>query len=62
MKEILFECNPQLNRECTKSGCYIHGGPCYLTTRRDFAVDKDGGRPARDWPDRTSKSIGVGKA
>ena len=33
----LYFCCPSLNTECTKEGCFIHGGPCQSTTDWKYA-------------------------
>ena len=34
--EDLYLCDPDKNTECTKEGCYIHGGDCHLTRDEKF--------------------------
>ena len=34
--ENLYLCDPDKNTECTKEGCYINGGECYLTRDERF--------------------------
>lgn len=30
---VFYKCDPSLNRECSKSGCFFHGkGECEITT------------------------------
>lgn len=36
MEIDLYECDPQKNDECSKSGCYLNGGPCHLTTQEKY--------------------------
>ena len=43
--ENTYICDPNLNKECKKTGCHINGGECYVTTnpeyaKRDNIVDK----------------------
>lgn len=35
----LYICDPSLNKECSKEGCYINGGGCYLTNN-DMCKEK----------------------
>ena len=40
---VLFVCDPTKNPNCSKSGCYLNGGRCELTTYPERALeDKDG--------------------
>ena len=32
-----YECDPEKNTECTKEGCYINGGECSRTTKKEYA-------------------------
>lgn len=32
----LFLCDPEKNTECKKTGCYIHGGPCFCTNNPEY--------------------------
>ena len=41
--EDLYLCDPDKNTECTKEGCYIHGGECYLTRDERFRDEWPGG-------------------
>ncbi len=34
----LYECNPIKNTTCKKDGCFIYGGDCKLTTKKEFAL------------------------
>lgn len=34
---ILYKCEPVLNKPCNKSSCFIFGGPCSHTTNIAFA-------------------------
>jgi len=38
-KKKLYECNPSKNKECSKTSCYIIGGPCHSTTNEQYKVD-----------------------
>lgn len=31
-----YECDPEKNTTCRKSACYINGGPCRITTHKEF--------------------------
>ena len=33
-----YFCSPLLNKSCSKEGCCINGGDCFLTTKVRFAV------------------------
>ena len=39
----LYLCDPDKNTECTKEGCYVNGGPCYLTKDERFRDEWPGG-------------------
>lgn len=32
-----FLCDTEINQECTKTGCHINGGECFLTTNIKYA-------------------------
>ena len=36
----LYECDPELNTECRKTGCYIIGGPCFCTQHPEYSSSK----------------------
>lgn len=36
--QYLYECDPEKNVTCTKTGCHIHGGLCHLTRIEEYAV------------------------
>lgn len=36
----LYECDPELNTVCKKTGCYINGGPCFCTQQPEFSSTK----------------------
>lgn len=39
----LYDCDPEKNAECRKTGCYINGGECRHTTHAEYAKeDRDG--------------------
>lgn len=35
--EKLYKCDPSKNKECRKTGCFINGGSCCLTTNERYA-------------------------
>ena len=35
-KPNLYECDPSKNTECKKDACYINGGECRMTTKKEF--------------------------
>ena len=40
--EVLYQCDPCQNIECSKESCYVYGGECWLTRkancRKEFGV------------------------
>lgn len=30
---VYYECDPEKNKDCKKTACYINGGPCHHTKR-----------------------------
>lgn len=38
LKKMYF-CDPNKNTECSKSGCFINGGPCYKTAKPEFKLE-----------------------
>lgn len=38
---MAFECDPEKNRDCRKTGCYINGGECRLTTKKEYAKETE---------------------
>lgn len=42
MKKVVYLCNPDSNKDCTKEGCFLNKGPCRSTLDRDCAVFADG--------------------
>lgn len=36
----LYECDPEKNTECRKTGCYINGGECRHTTHAEYAREE----------------------
>lgn len=35
----LYECDPEKNTECRKTGCYINGGECRHTTHAEYVKE-----------------------
>ena len=44
---IVWYCNPFLHEACEKTGCYLHGGPCHLTSNQEAALTDKNGTPLR---------------
>lgn len=36
-KEETYPCDPEKNKDCGKQSCYLHGGPCRLTTNPKYS-------------------------
>ena len=36
---VMYRCDPEKNPECKKTACYISGGPCMLTSKKEAAKD-----------------------
>ena len=36
-EEILYICDPDKNKECSKTGCHLNNGPCKYTKNPDFS-------------------------
>jgi hypothetical protein len=34
-----YECDPDKNTECTKEACFIYGGECSRTTKKEYAKE-----------------------
>ena len=32
-----YECDPEKNVACNKRACYLNGGDCYMTRRKEYA-------------------------
>ena len=45
-----YVCDPKINTECKKTGCYLNGGMCEYTTDKRFAVKDDTGTPVKEKP------------
>lgn len=37
----LYKCDPTKNISCTKEQCYINGGECELTTRKEYEMENE---------------------
>lgn len=40
MHDDLYLCDPEKNTQCRKNECYINGGECHLTSRKEFRLIK----------------------
>lgn len=36
----VYRCDPEKNRDCRKTGCYINGGDCYQTQHPEYAKEE----------------------
>lgn len=36
MVKPIYECDPNNNKKCSKTGCYWYGGPCHLTGNKRY--------------------------
>lgn len=45
MTIVLYECDAYNNTECSKTGCYLNGGPCFCTADVTEARTRDAGVP-----------------
>lgn len=36
----LYLCDPDINKNCTKEGCFINGGPCRMTNHKEFEKEE----------------------
>lgn len=36
----IYPCDPEKNAECKKTDCYINGGPCNKTTRKECRIEE----------------------
>ncbi len=50
MDKEAYVCDPKINTECKKTGCYINGGMCEYTTDKRFAVKDDTGAAIKEKP------------
>lgn len=41
LKTRVYYCDAQKNTQCKKTGCYINGGPCMLTTDSRYRRKED---------------------
>lgn len=44
---LVYECDPEKNKKCTKEGCFINGGGCRLTLHKEFSIN---GKPTLPIP------------
>lgn len=47
MEDIIYECDPDKNKECDKSGCHINGFECHNTIHSKYA--KNEGITFEEW-------------
>ncbi len=40
-----YFCDPQKNTPCSKSGCALYGGGCYLTSKKEYSLLYPNGAP-----------------
>ena len=40
-----YVCDPQKNTDCRKRMCWIQGGPCFRTSKTEFAEKDIHGKP-----------------
>lgn len=38
---MLYKCDPAKNTECKKTFCYLNGGECYQTTRKEYCMENE---------------------
>lgn len=38
-----YQCDPEKNTDCKKTGCYERGGPCKLTLNPEYAKEEHNG-------------------
>lgn len=38
--ESVYICDPEKNTVCTKTGCHINGGECYLTLEKKYKKEE----------------------
>lgn len=48
---LLYKCDPEKNKKCAKTGCYIHGGPCSSTLNAKLAMTDENGKPIVNYDD-----------
>ena len=36
----VYICDPEKNNECSKTHCYINGGECMCTTRKEYMLER----------------------
>ena len=37
----VYNCDPTKNAGCSKTSCYMNGGPCYQTLYKEFAMENE---------------------
>ena len=35
---MLYRCDPEKNTECRKTACFLNGGPCMHTTKKEYEM------------------------
>ena len=35
----VYVCDPNKNTNCEKTGCFINGGDCFLTTEKRYSIE-----------------------
>lgn len=48
---LLYKCDPEKNKKCAKTSCYIHGGPCSSTSDAKCAMADENGKPIVNYDD-----------
>jgi len=44
-----YRCDPEKNKECRKTGCYINGGPCKRTSKKECRSGQPKQKSYTDW-------------
>lgn len=60
---VAYRCNPELNTECRKTGCFINGGECHATVEKKYAAIGENGQPLVQffWPKEVDIDVGEGE-
>lgn len=45
MDKTFYYCDPNLNRKCRKTSCFLRGGPCEATNNIEYAMRNKYGVP-----------------
>ena len=45
MNKKWYICEPDLNKECRKTRCFIYGGPCDMTSNPEYGLKDGKGNP-----------------